>query len=152
MLKPTDSAEKTVKYVTIGSCHRDMKVTSSLMLETPAEFFTQRIIRSVFYLLEHKIPLDEVILKKTGESLMQPIFERVMKAIQEEMIGEEFQVRLNKKQNVKRLFDHFRKCKVDVVINSQRKIGKYWQVKFQRRCFPTYEIINKYWNGLSHFD
>ncbi|MDR4498823.1 MAG: RNA ligase [Candidatus Scalindua sp.] len=152
VLKPTDSAEKTVKYVTLDSCHRDMKVTSSLMMETPAEFFTQRIVRAVFYLLEHEIPLDDGILKKTGESLMQPIFESVRKAIQEEMIGVEFEVKLNKKQNVKKLFDHFRKCKVDVIVNSQRKTGKYWHVKFQRRCFPTYEIIQKYWNGLSHFD
>ncbi len=25
-------------------------------------------------------------------------------------------------------------------------------VEFVRRCFPSYEIIQKYWNGHSHFD
>ncbi len=152
VFKPTSPGEKTIKYVTVGSCLRDMKVTSSVMIETPAEFFTHRILRTIFYLLEHNLPLDNTILEKTGEALLLPLFESVKKAIQGEMIVERFDVRFIKKQNIKKLFEHFRKCKVDAELISQKKIGKYWHVKFARRCFPSYEIIQKHWHGFSHFD
>lgn len=59
VFKPTEPSEKTVKYVTAGSCMRDMKVTSQLMTEYQAEFFTNRMLRSLFYLVEHDLPLNK---------------------------------------------------------------------------------------------
>lgn len=152
VLKPTSPDEKTVKYVTAGSCYRDIRVTSALMLETPAEFFTQRLFRAIFYLLDNELPLDKTALRETGESLLFPLFESAKKAISGEMVVEEFHVRLIHEESIQKLFDHFHKCSVNAVLISQRKIGNYWHVKFERRCYPTYEIIRKYWEGLSHFD
>jgi len=152
VFKPTDPFEKTVKYVTAESCLRDMKVTSALMTEYQAEFFTNRMLRSLFYLMEHDLPLSEGFLKKTGEALLQPLFESVKKVADGEMITERFKVRFNKKQNIKKLFEHFHKCKVDANMVRQEKIGQYWHVEYIRRCFPSYEMIQKHWDGHSHFD
>ncbi|MBO1225554.1 MAG: RNA ligase [Candidatus Scalindua sediminis] len=152
VFKPTNPAEKTLKYVTVDSCLKDIKVTSSVMIETPAEFFTHRILRTIIYLLEHNFPLDKAFLEKTGEALLLPIFENAEKAVKGEMIVERFNVRFNKKQNITKLFEHFRKCKVDAELISQKKVGKYWHVEFVRRCFASYEIIQNYWKGFSHFD
>jgi len=152
VFKPTDPSEKTVKYVTAESCLRDMQVTSALMTEYQAEFFTNRILRSLFYLMEHDLPLSEEFLKKTGEALLQPLFESVKKVADGEMITERFKVRFNKKQNIKKLFEHFHKCKVDANLVRQEKIGQYWHVEYIRRCFPSYEMIQKHWDGHSHFD
>jgi putative ATP-dependent DNA ligase len=152
VFKPTDPSETTVKYVTAGSCLRDMKVTSSLMTEYQAEFFTSRMLRSLFYLLENDLDLNEEFLKKTGEALLLPLFESVKMVAGGEMITEKFKVRFNKKQNIKKLFEHFHKCKVDANLVRQEKIGKYWHVEFMRRCFPSYEAIQKYWDGNLHFD
>jgi putative ATP-dependent DNA ligase len=77
VFKPTAPFEKTVKYVTAGSCLRDMKVTSALMTEYQAEFFTNRMLRSLFYLMEHDLPLSEEFLKKTGEAPYYSLFLRV---------------------------------------------------------------------------
>ena len=152
VFKPANPAEKTLKYVTVDSCLRDIKVTSSVMIETPAEFFTHRILRTILYLLEHNFPLDKTFLEKTGEALLLPLFESAEKAVKGEMIVERFNVRFNKKQNITKLFEHFRKCKVDAELISQKKVGKYWHVEFVRRCFASYEIIQNYWKGFSHFD
>ncbi|MEE9259584.1 MAG: RNA ligase [Candidatus Scalindua sediminis] len=152
VFKPTNPAEKTLKYVTVDSCLKDIKVTSSVMIETPAEFFTHRILRTIIYLLEHNSPLDKAFLEKTGKALLLPIFESAEKAVKGEMIVERFNVRFNKKQNITKLFEHFRKCKVDAELISQKKVGKYWHVEFVRRCFASYEIIQNYWKGFSHFD
>jgi putative ATP-dependent DNA ligase len=152
VFKPTDPSEKTVKYVTAGSCLRDMKITSPLMIEYQAEFFTHRMLRSLFYLLEHHSNLDDTFLKKTGEALLQPLFESVRKVADGEMVTERFKVRFNKKQNIKKLFEHFHKCKVDANLVRQEKVGQHWHVEFVRRCFPSYEVIKKHWDGHSHFD
>lgn len=152
VLKPTNPAEKTLKYVTIDSCLRDMKVTSSVMTETPAEFFTHRMLRTIIYILEHNVHLDKTFLEKTGEVLMLPLFDSVRKAVKGEMIVERFKARFKRKQNIGKLFEHFRKCKVDAELISKKKVGQYWHVEFVRRCFPSYEIIQKHWEGFSHFD
>ena len=152
VFKPTDPSGKTVKYVTAGSCLRDMKVTSQLMTEYQAEFFTNRMLRSLFYLIEHDLPLNDDFLKKTGDALLQPLYESIKKVVGGEMITERFKVRFNKKKNIKKLFEHFHKCKVDANPVRQEKIGQHWHVEFVRRCFPSYEVIQKHWDGHSHFD
>jgi len=152
VFKPTDPSEKTVKYVTAGSCLRDMKVTSPLMLEYQAEFFTHRMLRLLFYLLEQDLPLNEEFLKKTGGALLLPLFENMKKVADGEMITERFNVRFNKEQNIRKLFEHFHKCKVDASLVRQEKAGQHWHVEFVRRCFPSYEVIQKHWDGNSHFD
>ncbi len=152
VFKPTDPSEKTVKYVTSGSCLRDMKAASPLMIEYQAEFFTNRMLRSLFYLLEHGLHLNEEFLKKTGEALLQPLFESVKKVADGEMITERFKVRFNKKRNIKKMFEHFHKCKVDANLVRQEKVGQHWHVEFIRRCFPSFEVVQKHWDGHSHFD
>ncbi len=152
VFKPIDSSGKIIKYVTASSCLRDIKVTSSVMIETQAEFFTHRMLRALFYLLEQQSNLDDTFLKKTGEALLQPLFENVRKVADGEMITERYRVRFKQKQNIKKLFEHFHKCKVDANMVRQEKIGKYWHVEFIRRCFPSYEVIQKHWDGHSHFD
>lgn len=152
VFKPVNTSERMAKYVTANSCLRDMQVTSSVMIESPAEFFTHRMLRSLFYLLENDIPLDNAFLKDTGESLLHPLFKSIKKAAQGEMITERFKVRFNKEQNIRKLFEHFHKCKVDADLVRQEKIGQYWHVEFIRRYFPSYDVIQKHWNGHSHFD
>lgn len=152
VFKPTNQSERTVKYVTAGSCLRDIRVTSHVMIEYQAEFFTHRMLRALFYLLEHNAPLNKTFLKEAGESILQPLYESMKKAANGEMITEEFNVRFNKEVNIKKLFEHFHKCKVDANLVSQKKVGRYWHVEFVRRCFPSYEVIHKHWSGHSHFD
>lgn len=152
VFKPTDPSEKTVKYVTGGSCLRDIKATSSLMVEYQAEFFTNRMLRSLFYLMEHDLPLSEGFLNKTGEALLKPLFESVKKVADGEMITERFKIRFNKEESIKKLFEHFHKCKVDANPVRQEKIGQHWHVEYIRRCFSSYEVIQKHWDGQSHFD
>ena len=152
VFKPTEPSEKTVKYVTAGSCMRDIKVTSQLMPEYQAEFFTNRMLRSLFYLVEHDLPLNKGFLEKAGEALLQPLYESVKKVAGGEMITERFKMRFNKEENIKKLFDHFHKCKVDASLVRQEKIGQHWHVEYIRRCFPSYEMLQKHWDGHSHFD
>jgi ATP-dependent RNA circularization protein (DNA/RNA ligase family) len=76
----------------------------------------------------------------------------VKKVADGEMITERFKVRFNKKQNIKKLFEHFHKCKVDANLVRQEKNGQYWYVEYIRRCFPSYEMIQNHWDGHSHFD
>ena len=152
VFKPTSMSERMLKYVTIGSCLRDMKVTSSVMIETPPEFFIHRIIRSVFSLLEHNQPLDKKFLENTGGALIPPLFESINKATKGEMIVERFNIRFINERNINKLFEHFHKCKVDAELINKKKVGRYWHVEFVRRSFPSYEIVRKHWEGNSHFD
>ncbi len=152
VFKPIDLSRKIIKYVTASSCLRDIKATSPVLIETQAEYFTHRMLRALFYLLEQQSNLDDSFLKKAGDALLYPLFENVRKVANGEMITERFRVRFNQEQNIKKLFEHFHKCKVDANLVRQEKVGKHWHVEFIRRCFPSYEVIQKHWDGYSHFD
>ncbi len=72
--------------------------------------------------MEHNAPLDKIFLNVAGESLLHPLYESVKKAANGEMITEEFKVRFNKEANIRKLFEHFHKCKVDANLVSQKRV------------------------------
>ena len=66
VMKPTHSAENILKYVTLGSCLRDIHVTAPLMAEMMSEFFTHRIIRAAMFIQEHADSLKSEVFAQLG--------------------------------------------------------------------------------------
>ncbi len=152
VFKPTNLREKTLKYVTVGSCLRDLRVTTHLMAELPPEFFTHRIIRALFYLQEHGFHSQPDFVERLGKVIAQPLRQTIEKISSDEMIVEQFHLKFRRKKNIKRLIDHLHRCKIDAKITSEKKIGNYWHVEYSRRYFPSFEMLKKYWQGGSHVD
>lgn len=152
VMKPTHPAEKILKYVTLGSCLRDIRVTSPLMAEMASEFFTHRIIRAAMFIHEHAHSLGPEIFTQLGEVLLKPVYENVGKAARSEIIDEKFSLRFREEKNIQRMIDHLYKCKVKFEVLSKHKEGNYWHVKFARKCYASYEILQKHLEGSAHVD
>ena len=93
VFKPTCKEEKTLKYVTFGSCLRDIRCNAPLMAEIASEYFTHRIIRAAMYRYEQSQELNPKDFTALGEALLKPIYESVKKAAVGELIREEFLLR-----------------------------------------------------------
>lgn len=152
VMKPTHPAEKILKYVTLGSCLRDIRVTAPLMAEMASEFFTHRIIRAAMFIHEHAHSLKPEIFTQLGEVLLKPVYENVSKAARSEIIDEKFVLRFREEKNIQRMIDHLYKCKVKFNVLSKNKEGDYWYVKFARKCYASYEILQKHLEGSAHVD
>ncbi|MCF6158171.1 MAG: RNA ligase [wastewater metagenome] len=152
LIKPTDPDEKTLKYVTLGSCIRDIHVTAPLLPEMQPDFFTHRIIRAAMYIHEHVHTLEPEIFTQLGDALLKPLHKSVDKATKKEVIEEQFLLRFHEEKNIQRMIDHLYKCRVKCDILSQEKKGIYWHVTFAKKCYASYEILQKHLDGTSHVD
>lgn len=152
VIKPSNPVERTLKYVTLGSCLRDIHVTAPLMAEMSSEFFTHRIIRAAMFIYEQAYSLEPGVFAKLGEALLKPIYESVTKAAQKEVIDERFLLRFREEKNIQHMTDHLYRCKVKFEVLSKKKEGSYWYVNFARKCYASYEIIQKHLEGAAHVD
>ena len=152
VMKPTHPAEKILKYVTLGSCLRDINVTAPLMAEMASEFFTHRIIRAAMFIHEQMQVLQPEVFSQLGKVLLRPIYENVTKAARNEVIDEKFLLRFREERNIQRMINNIHKCKVKFEVLSKNKIENYWHVKFARKCYATYEILQKHLQGATHVD
>ncbi|MDQ1271519.1 MAG: putative ATP-dependent ligase [Planctomycetota bacterium] len=152
VMKPVNPAEKILKYVTLGSCLRDIHVTAPVMAEMASEFFTHRIIRAAMFIHEHAHVLQPEVFTQLGEALLKPIYENVAKAARSEVIDEKFLLRFREEKNIQWMIEHLYKCKVKFEVLSKNKIGDYWHVKFARKCYASYQILQKHLEGATHVD
>ena len=152
VFKPTCKEEKTLKYVTFGSCLRDIRCNAPLMAEIASEYFTHRIIRAAMYRYEQSHELNPKDFTALGEALLKPIYESVKKAADGELIREEFLLRFREEENIQRMMDHLQKRKVHFEILSKEKAGFYWQVRFARKCYASYDTLQSHLGGMAHVD
>lgn len=152
VMKPTHPAEKILKYVTLGSCLRDINVTAPLMTEMASEFFIHRIIRAAMFIHEQMHVLQPEVFPQLGEALLKPVYESVVKAARNEVIEEKFLLRFREERNIQRMIEHLHRCKVKFEVLSKNYLGNYWHVKFARKCYASYEILQKHLQGAPHVD
>jgi len=152
VIKPAKTEGKTLKYVTLGSCLRDIKVTAPLMAEMTSEYYTHRIIRAAMYLHEQSNSLREENFRQLGEAMLKPIYESVTKTARNELIKEPFLLRFREEKNIDLMIDHMRKCRVKFEVLSKERIGSYWHVTFARKCYASFEILQKHLGGAAHVD
>lgn len=152
VMKPTHPAEQILKYVTLGSCLRDINVTAPLMAEMASEFFTHRIIRAAMFIHEQMHVLQPEVFPQLGKALLKPVYENVTKAARNEVIDEKFLLRFREERNIQRMIDHLHKCKVKFEVLSKNTIGNYWHVTFARKYYASYEILQKHLQGATHVD
>lgn len=152
LIKPVNPDEKSLKYVTLSSCLRDIRVTAPLMAEMTSEFFTHRVIRAAMYIHEHIDPINPEVFTQLGEVLLKPIHGSIAKVSRGEVIDEQFLLRFREEKSVQMMVDHFHKCKVKFDILSEKREGEYWHVKFSKKSYASYEILQGHLNGLAHVD
>ncbi|MDE1889475.1 MAG: RNA ligase [Planctomycetota bacterium] len=152
VIKPIHPDEKMLKYVTLGSCLRDIRVTAPLMVEMMPEFFTHRIIRAALFIHEHAHSLEPEVFTQLGEALLKPVYENITKVAIGKLVDETFLLRFREEKNIQRMIDHLHRCKVKFDVLSKNKEGTYWHVEFAKKYYASHEILQRHLDGSSHVD
>jgi putative ATP-dependent DNA ligase len=131
VIKPISNG-KSIKYVTLSSCLRDLQATANLITELPAGFYLQRILRAIFFCYEFKVSLDEHYLLKSAEALyLSP--QRALKEVSEGgAVRESFQIKARNKNTVYDLMAHLKRSGVSTKLLSIEKVDDYYRTKFHR--------------------
>ena len=90
VMKPTHPAENIMKYVTLGSCLRDIHVTAPLMAEMMSEFFTHRIIRAAMFIQEHVHSLKSDVFAQLGRHYYNPYMKVLLRQRGENLSTKDF--------------------------------------------------------------
>ena len=102
------SPSAPIKYVSPGSCARDILAAAPLMAELPAGFYLQRLWRVLFNCLEFGwSPGEDTVIK-----LMSPLFDNGLDALRSVAGGgaltEEFAIRVTRKEVCDELIAHLK--------------------------------------------
>ncbi|NOZ25500.1 MAG: RNA ligase [Nitrospirae bacterium] len=144
--------EEEVKYVTLGSCIRDIQATAHLMTEISPGFYIQRLIRIAAISHEYSIELDDAVKLSIADALTGPLVDTLGKVASGEGIKEFFTVYVNRRETLEGLMRHLRRAGVNADLVSVEKAGERYRGVFYR-TFPkgTRELRRKI-RGYGFYD
>jgi putative ATP-dependent DNA ligase len=127
-----DASGTALKYVTPGSCLRDILATAGMLAELPAGFYVQRLWRAFFFSHEFGQVLPQEYLLQLIKGLYEENL-RVLREVQEGgSLREDFTIRVNRAETVEALIRHLRHTGVGVLLKSLEPQGDKWVARFQR--------------------
>ena len=145
-------AREELKYVTPGSCIRDIRATAHLIPEIPGGFYIQRLIRLAMTLREFGIPLSESLFGETGRALLEPLNESLEAVENAEKIKEVFRIRVNRKETIDRLFHHLKKTGISAKLISVEKEKDKYRVTFTRTFPKGTKLLRRALRGYGFYD
>ncbi len=132
VLKSPSGRGEMVKYVTAGSCLRDVESTAGLMAEIPPGYYLQRLWRSIFSAQESGLRADDPFLLRFIKSLYVENLELLRCIEKGGSITEDFQIRVTKPQVAEELLLHLKRAGVRARIISMEKVQGHWKARIQR--------------------
>ncbi len=151
VIKPVSNG-KSVKYVTLSSCLRDLQATAHLITELPAGFFMQRILRAVFFCNEFRIPFSSEYLMDSAKALYL-IPEETIKEIEGGgSVKEIFNITVRNKNTIDELIQHLNRSGVRSQLVSVEKSGDYYKARFHRIYIKGTRELRQKLMGRGFFD
>ncbi len=151
VIKSIDGSAE-VKYVTLGSCLRDIEATASFFPELPAGFYMQRLIRLLAILDEFGFALNEEIKSRIANALLEPMMKTIRNVKRDEQIKEFFRIRVNSKDTADALIRHLRRMDVNARLVSIERAGKHYLATFYRVYHRGARLLRKRLKGHGFYD
>lgn len=151
VIKPVDHG-KTIKFVTLNSCLRDLEATSHLIGEIPSGFFIQRIMRAIFFSHEFGIPLEDEFLLNSAKALYLSSQSALIDVSRGEYIRETFRIKMKNEENINALIRHLQRGGVKTKITSLERDGDYYRVTFVKIYNKATKEFRQKLNGKGFFD
>lgn len=151
VIKPVRSG-KTLKFVTLSSCLRDLEATAHLITELPSGFFIQRVLRAIFFCHEFNISLSDEDLLKFARAMYLIPRETIKEIQMGESVKENFDIRVRNKESINRLMEHLNRSGIRTQITSVEKSYNYYRARFQRLYLKGTREIRQRLLGKGFFD
>jgi putative ATP-dependent DNA ligase len=155
VLKPSGPSEfrkKTLKYVTLSSCLRDIEASSALMAELPSGFYIQRIMRAAYFSHEFGVPLGDDYLLAAAKALYLPNVRLLQQMEKDGEIRESFRVRVRDREAVEALMHHLQRGGVKAHLTSVEPSDGRQTARFYKVYQKGTKDLRKKLKGYGFFD
>ncbi|MCG5529387.1 RNA ligase [Halorhodospira halochloris] len=139
VLKEEGARQKRAKYVTPASVVQDIRAMGDALMDMPAEYFTNRLLRLVL-ILEESPHLDSSQLRyELGCALIDPLLEAARNHPATHKVSHHFECRFRHRINAERFIQHISRAPQREIHSSVRSLEEdqdgYWVLTFER-VFP----------------
>jgi putative ATP-dependent DNA ligase len=149
---PAQFKKRTVKYVTLSSCLRDIEAASALMAELPSGFYIQRILRAVHFSREFGIPLGEDYLLAAAKALYMPNVKLLEEIEGGGEMRETFRVRVRDREALETLLHHLHRGGVKAHLTSVEPVDGYHLARFYKVYQKGTKDLRRKLKGYGFFD
>lgn len=135
VLKAADETGTRAKYGASLANIGDIRLMSSALLDLPPEYFTNRLLRTAIFMVEHGQEPGPELERELGDAFLSGLMNAVRQARAEGTVGHPFRCRFRKRENAQWLMDFLAEsggARTRFADDVPRREGDYWVVEFQR--------------------
>lgn len=135
VFKDNANGEHRAKYVTPGSNIADIRGAAASIMDLPAEFFTDRVLRLVIGALDTGRPLDEGAKQALGEAFVDELQRAIRQFRTERHVTYGYRCRFRKRTNAEAMLDQLCRIQghsVQIIERGIEREGDYWLLRFDR--------------------
>ncbi len=139
VFKEDSQRDRRAKYVTSNSNITDIQVTALNILELPAEYFTNRILRLVLFLEEQGLERSRELDERLGAAFLEGLLGAVAQYREEKKVFRTYRCRFRDRDNAQRLMTQLQQItarQVNVSRRSLKRQGSHWVLEFDR-VYPS---------------
>jgi putative ATP-dependent DNA ligase len=149
-----DEEGRRAKYITSYANLNDIRVTAKNMLQLPAEYYTNRLLRIVLFMEEEGIERTDHLYRELGRAFIEGLFEAIEQFKREHKVYRTFRCRFHKKENAIALMDllHRTSRHIQVIERSLEKEGSMWVLTFDKVFLNMTGLLGHLLSGGLVFD
>lgn len=135
VLKSEDDGGTRAKYGASRANIVDIRLMASALLDVPPEYFTNRLLRTAVFMMEHELEADPEVERELGSAFLTGLMDAVRQARTEGTVGHPFRCRFRKRDNALWLMDFLAEsggARTRFADDVPRREGDYWVVEFER--------------------
>ncbi len=134
VFKEDSEENRRAKYITSYANLSDIKVTTKNMLQLPAEYYTNRILRLVLFMEEEGLERTEHLYEELGRAFIDGLFEAIEQFKREHKVYRTFRCRFRSKEKALALIELLQRTSkhIQVIERDLRREGDYWVLTFDK--------------------
>lgn len=134
VFKEDSERNHRAKYVTGNVNIDDLRAASDNLLELPAEYFTNRLLRLILFMEENGLEVSQEAESALGNALLQGLHQAFGKYREEHKVFTTFRCRFREKQNAEMMIDHLKHASHNIKIQLRRLEWEntHWILEFDR--------------------
>ncbi len=134
VFKEDSERDHRAKYVTGNSNIDDIRAAADNLMELPAEYFTNRLLRLALFLEENGLTASATMKQDLGGAFLDGLHRAVEHYRREHRVYTTFRCRFREKENAELMLNHFKRASrhIKIVQRDLRQEEGHWLLEFDR--------------------
>jgi putative ATP-dependent DNA ligase len=154
VIKEDSERDRRAKYITSYANLNDIRITAKNMLQLPAEYYTNRILRLVLFLEEEGIGKNSHLYQELGRAFIDGLFEAIEEFKKSHKVSVSYRCKFRKKENALMLIEQLGRHSKHIQVIQKRleKEGGFYILEFEKVFMNMTGLLGHLLGGGLVFD